>query len=367
MGRQPAGAPVVAALLEQYEYDGLETCAADGSCAAACPVAIDTGKLVKELRHREHGERSERVALGLSQRYASAERVARAGVRAGGLAARAFGDRRLAGLTQRIRRRAGADLMPAWSESMPQAAPATLPASSRAGAAAVYLPSCLNRIFGNPRGAPAGPTLPEALVAVSARAGMPLWIPDDVAGHCCGVPWSSKGYSAGHEHMAAKTSAALQRWSDGGRLPVVIDASSCTLGVLTEIELDGVEVLDSVAWVHDRLLDRLQIPRRRRDLVLHATCACSQLGLAGKLAKIAENLAEEVVVPAATGCCGMAGDRGWLHPELPASALRDVARELDGRRFDGCLSSNRTCEIALHQETGRRYGSFVLMLEELTR
>jgi len=63
----------------------------------------------------------------------------------------------------------------------------------------------------------------------------------------------------------------------------------------------------------------------------------------------------------------MAGDRGMLHPELPASALRDVADELAGAEFDACLSSNRTCEIALHHETGRRYGSFVLTLEELTR
>ena len=50
MARQPAGSPVLEALLEQYEYDAIQTCAADGSCAAACPVAIDTGKLVKEFR-----------------------------------------------------------------------------------------------------------------------------------------------------------------------------------------------------------------------------------------------------------------------------------------------------------------------------
>ncbi|MGI8507206.1 MAG: heterodisulfide reductase-related iron-sulfur binding cluster [Solirubrobacteraceae bacterium] len=147
----------------------------------------------------------------------------------------------------------------------------------------------------------------------------------------------------------------------------MIDASSCTLGVADEMELDGVEVLDSVAWVHDRLLDRLRVTHRLRNAAVHPTCACSQLGHADKLAAIAQRLAEEVVVPAATGCCGMAGDRGWLHPELPASALEDVARELDGRRFDRCVSSNRTCEIALHRETGYRYGSFVLMLEELTR
>jgi D-lactate dehydrogenase len=63
----------------------------------------------------------------------------------------------------------------------------------------------------------------------------------------------------------------------------------------------------------------------------------------------------------------MAGDRGWLHPELPAAALADTVRELEGRRFDACVSSNRTCEIALRQVTGRPYESFLLTLEELTR
>ena len=63
----------------------------------------------------------------------------------------------------------------------------------------------------------------------------------------------------------------------------------------------------------------------------------------------------------------MAGDRGWLHPELPAAALEEVSRELEGRQFDTCVSSNRTCEIALEQVTGRPYQSFVLALEELTR
>ena len=55
---------MLAALREQYGYDGLETCAADGSCAAACPVAIDTGALVKVLRQSTHGPRAERAARG---------------------------------------------------------------------------------------------------------------------------------------------------------------------------------------------------------------------------------------------------------------------------------------------------------------
>ena len=58
-----------------------------------------------------------------------------------------------------------------------------LPETAREGAAAVYMPACVNRIFGKARGADRdGLELPEAMVAVSARAGQPVWIPDDVAG-----------------------------------------------------------------------------------------------------------------------------------------------------------------------------------------
>jgi D-lactate dehydrogenase len=91
------------------------------------------------------------------------------------------------------------------------------------------------------------------------------------------------------------------------------------------------------------------------------------MGIATKLDAIARELADEVVVPVGTTCCGMAGDRGLLHPELPQSALREVAAELDGRHLDACMCSNRTCEIALQQVTGRPYASFVFLLEELTR
>ncbi len=229
------------------------------------------------------------------------------------------------------------------------------------------MPSCINRIFGNAREVPAQPALPQALVAISARAGLPLWIPDDVAGNCCGTPWISKGFERGHELMAERLRASLRRWSDDGRLPVVIDASSCTHGVTTEVGVEGVEVLDSIAWVHDRLLDRLELRRRLGAMAVHPTCASAHLGLSAKLMAVAGRMADEVVVPAGTTCCGMAGDRGWLHPELPASALEDVAHELDGRKLDACVSSNRTCEVALGQVTGRPYESFVLTLERLTR
>jgi D-lactate dehydrogenase len=377
MARQPAGSPVLAALLEQYEYDGIQTCAADGTCQPACPVAIDTGKLVKRFRGRERSKREEAVGLAFARKWGSVEKNARRALRSGAGASRVMGDAPLRGVTGVLRRAMGSELVAAWSKDMPDAAPPKLPETSRSGAAAVYLPACINRIFGNARGAPRRPTLPEALVEVSRRAGHPVWIPDDVVGNCCATPWSSKGYTRGNEFMARKVADSLWRWSDGGRLPVVIDASSCAQGLLQDVvlQLDDerreryaqLEVMDSIAWVHDRLLPELEINRRVGSAAVHPTCSAGHLGVAIKLEAIVGALADDVFIPPGAMCCGFAGDRGLLHPELPRSALRDEAAELEAHPCDSYVSSNRTCEVGLQQVTGKRFRSFVFLLEEATR
>ena len=172
-----------------------------------------------------------------------------------------LGDGAVAAVTGGLRRIGSEELVPRWRPPCRTPPRRACRDTERAGAAAVYMPACVNRIFGVSRRAPDGRlALPEALVEVSARAGLPVWIPPDVAGHCCAVPWSSKGYREGHAEMAARTTAAVQRWTEGGELPVVIDASSCSHG-LAEEGPEGVEVLDSVAWAHDRLLPRLDVRR----------------------------------------------------------------------------------------------------------
>jgi len=38
---------------QSYDYDGDATCAADGMCQVKCPVKINTGELIKQLRSDE--------------------------------------------------------------------------------------------------------------------------------------------------------------------------------------------------------------------------------------------------------------------------------------------------------------------------
>jgi D-lactate dehydrogenase len=347
IARQPNGSPVQEALLEELGYEALDTCAADGSCQLACPVGIDTGKLVKELRADRHTERAESLALATAKRWGAVESASRAGLRVGGPAAR--------------RTRKG--------RALPGAAHAKLPATTREGAAAVYVPSCTNRIFGG------GPI--DALVVVSARAGKPVWIPAGVAGSCCGLPWSSKGFGAAHRHKANELVEQLWEWSGEGALPIVVDAASCTgqivepgEGTLSEgnaEHLAALTILDAVAWAHDRLLPSLEVIRKLGAAAIHPTCATHRQGHALRLGALAAALADDVYAPPTATCCGFAGDRGISHPELTASATRAEAAELAGRHFDAYLSSNRTCEIGMSRATGKDYESVINALERATR
>jgi D-lactate dehydrogenase len=268
------------------------------------------------------------------------------------------------------------ELVPAWPRNMPPPAPARLPETSREGAAAVYMPACVNRIFGPPRADQNGLPLPEAIVTLSARAGQPVWIPGDVAGHCCSVPWASKGYTDGAKLMANRTVEALWGWSGEGELPVVIDASSCALGLASEVveslsdenreRHEKLEVLDSISWAK-RLLPELEIREKLGSVAVHPTCSTKHLGLEREFRRIAGEMASEVVQPHRATCCGMAGDRGLLHPELTASATAEEAAELRGTEHDAYLCSNRTCEIGLQGATGAPYESLLISLERISR
>jgi D-lactate dehydrogenase len=72
-----------------------------------------------------------------------------------------------------------------------------------------------------------------------------------------------------------------------------------------------------------------------------------------------------VTVPKYAGCCGMAGDRGFLFPELTASATAPEAMEVrQEKHHDGYYSSTKTCEMALSEAVKKNYESILYLVDE---
>ncbi|MEU7694930.1 FAD-binding oxidoreductase [Microbispora hainanensis] len=358
-------------LEEEYGYDAIDTCAVDGMCATACPVLINTGDLTKRLRAERHG-RTARAGWKSAAKHWDA--VTRAMDLAMDIAA-ASPARLAEGAGRAARAVVSPDAVPQWSRDLPRGGTPRRAAPHRE-ADAVYVPSCLNTMFAPADG---GPGVMAALLRLAERAGLRLHVPEGVGSLCCGTPWSSKGFGDGYEVMRRRVRDALLTATDGGRLPVVSDAASCTEGFerltaagsgpATGAASPAVRVLDAVTFVADHVLPRLPQPpedRRLASLALHPTCSSTRLGLDAAIAKIAGVVAKRVVVPDGWQCCAFAGDRGLLHPELTASATRAEAASVAEGGFAAHASVNRTCEIGMTRATGKTYHHLLELLDTIT-
>jgi D-lactate dehydrogenase len=150
-------------------------------------------------------------------------------------ATKVIGDGGVRNLLNLARKGISPELLPSWVESLPMPAASKLPRTRQDAATAIYFPACINRIFGGSKLSRHKESLPAAFVTVSERAGYPLFIPPDVVGNCCATVWHSKGYNAGNILMANRVVENMWRWSKQGSLPIVCDASSCTLGLKQEV------------------------------------------------------------------------------------------------------------------------------------
>jgi D-lactate dehydrogenase len=385
---QAAAAAGDTALLHElegdYEYDAVETCAVDGMCQTACPVDINTGDLTKRLRAEAVGPVASRGWRTAAGHWGATTRVASVAL----TMARRLPDPVVLVPNGLARRAGDEEVVPLWSPELPGGgrqrpegrAPWALESSGRPQdrREVVFFAACVGTLFGP---GDDGPGARGAFMSLCRRAGVVLVAPVDLPGLCCGTPWRSKGMLEGAKVMELRVAAALWDATRSGELDVVTDAASCTEGLVTTLahaaETDaryaGIRVLDAVAYVAAELLPELlpelaTTPRRLPRLALHPTCSSSQLGLDPALMAVARAVADEVYVPDSWGCCGFAGDRGLLHPELTASATQVQSAEIaQAGPFDAYASCNRTCELGMTRATGEQYQHVLELLEVATR
>lgn len=177
--------------------------------------------------------------------------------------------------------------------------------------------------------------------------------------------------------MADKVLPALWDATRQGELPVVSDAVSCTEGLRHMIGTGDepyrrLRVVDAVEFTATTLMPLLTVTAKADSVALHPTCSATRLGIDTHLYSVAAAVSGNVVVPDEWNCCGFAGDRGLLHPELTASATARQAAELTSNAeqsggHDAHVSCNRTCELGMTRATGHTYEHLIELVERATR
>jgi len=259
-------------------------------------------------------------------------------------------------------RKASGGRLPKWSPALArpihfvprQAAPS-------GGERIVYFPSCAARNMGPQRGHAGGEMLPVVAERLFQRAGFEVVYPAGLAGLCCGQPFESKGLVEAADLKSAELETALRDASERGRWPIVFDTSPCAYRMKKALA-GRLPVHDVVEFVHDVVLERVAIAPRPEMVAVHPVCSVRKMGGVDKLLAIAARCSPNVVTVDAVQCCGFAGDRGFVRPELNEHALRHLKAGLPADCTSG-YSSSRTCEIGLSEQAGFAYESILCLVE----
>lgn len=344
------------------KYDVVDTCAACQLCTIACPVDNSMGQLVRKLRTPYISTTEQKVLDFQAKHFGAVNQVISSGFDVLGVIHKITGD----GITQALMKtgRLISKEVPYWNPDFPKGGKLPKPSPAKVEQeTVVYFPACGGRTFGPTPKDPDNTTLPEVVVTLLERAGYNVITPQKTRDLCCGQMWESKGDFSNADTKRQQLIDTLIALSDGGKLPIIVDALSCTYRTITGNS--QVHVTDLVEFMHDTLLTKLTI-NKKANIALHLGCSARKMKLEPKMQAIADACSTQVTLPAGITCCGYAGEKGLYKPEINASALRNIKKLIPVAVNEGYYA-NRMCEVGLTQHSGISYRHLAYLLEECSR
>ncbi|MEG6585349.1 FAD-binding and (Fe-S)-binding domain-containing protein [Dendrosporobacter sp. 1207_IL3150] len=351
---------------EDYEYFGDETCATDGLCETTCPLSINTGSFTKQDRSTKISPKAKNIAKFMTENFAGVTTLAKLGMAGAHLAHSVLGTCTMDGLTTGARKISG-NKIPQWNKWLPRggSTPCPLAKKTKSELKVVYFPSCVTRTMGPAKDDVDQRQISEVMVSLLDKAGYEVIYPKEMDKLCCGMPFESKGYFEAADNMSAELEKALLECSNNGEYVVLCDTSPCVYRMKRVMD-KRLKILDTVEFIHDQLLNRLDLEKSDETIAVHVTCSATKMGLAEKFKAIAEACATKVIVPEKVRCCGFAGDKGFEVPELNESALEHLKEALPHDCKCG-YSNSRTCEIGLANTAGISYQSIAYLVDKCAK
>jgi D-lactate dehydrogenase len=356
---------LLARLKKDFQYHGDATCATDGLCATACPVDINTGLLIKELRFRHHGVIAEKAASAVANHMESTVIFVRMGLNLAAGIHWLLGTKTMTHITKFLHR-VSYRVIPLWNPFMPSGASRLNVTKSMATDRnqVVYFPSCINRAMGKSTEYGKEDDLITKTISLLKKAGFEVVIPENVNKLCCGMAFDSKGFKKQGSKKASELEEALLLATKKGIIPVYCDMSPCLLRMKETLD-KRLKLYDPVEFILTFFPSRLTFRQLPLKVAIHSTCSNTKMGLDQPMKELARMCAAEILIPEDVGCCGWAGDRGFTYPELNTAALKALKPQITRDVVAG-FSTSRTCEIGLSLHSGISYKSIIYLVDQAT-
>jgi D-lactate dehydrogenase len=368
--RSPEEEARLVEMTEAFDYMGNATCAADGMCQEKCPVKINTGELIKNLREREMSESANSLAMFAANNFGMVNAMVPPLLNTVNLAHSVLGPGVLE-KTSRLLNKVSGNLIPKWNRYMPTGAK-KLDTSECASSveevdvrnSVVYIPSCVTRMMGPAKGDNVDGSVHEKMISILKKANYNVIIPEGINSMCCGMMFDSRGNKPAANKKAFDLEDVLKDVSLNGRTPIICDTSPCTQTIKNKLrdKMLGFSIYEPVEFINHFLLHRLEFNKVKEDVTIHVPCSSKKMGIESNFKKLAGMCAENVH-ESGIPCCGMAGDRGMRYEELTKSSLQHL--EVPTGCNDG-YSTSRTCEMSLSRQSDVNFRGLLYLIDEAT-
>lgn len=353
-------------LVKQFAKLGDATCAGDGLCSTSCPMGINTGEMIHDLRQENlpKGGFGYKVGDFAATHLRAIKGVLRPALSVANVSGAVMGDKAVNAIGGALNKIG----MPLWTPSLPGAYYSYKHKiqQEQQPRKVVYFPSCINQTMGVSRekGVKDKPLI-DVMVQLCQKAGYEVIFPAGMKNLCCGMIWESKGMPDIADRKTQELEAALLVASEGGKYPVLCDQSPCLHRMRDHIK--SLKLHEPAEFIHDYLVPNLEFTPIDETIAVHVTCSLRRMGLADKIIALARMCSHNVVIPTEIGCCGFAGDKGFTLPELNKYALRKLRPQIEKSGATHGYSNSRTCEIGLTTNSGIPYKSIAYLVDSCSK
>ncbi len=348
-----------------FRQYGQDICATDGLCQLRCPLAVDTASYMRYLRHENLSDLAKNTAHRIGKNFSTVASIASKSLNTGRTVEGFVGHSGTAVIDSLANKTVGQHVPNLVDMKLRGGSPVPSNKTENSEQKIVYFPSCAVRTMGYDKDSGPGQTpLMDVTVKLLNRAGYEVIFPEKMKSLCCGKAFESKGLAEEADRKSDELSTALLKATENGRWPVLCDTSPCLARMKKQLD-KRLALYEPIEFAQKFLADKLNFIQLPKTVAVHPTCSTHTMGKAGNLVEVASMCAENIVLPEGINCCGFAGDKGFTHPEVNASALKTLPTQV-ASCTEG-YSTSRTCESGLTLHSGKPYFNLLYLLEESSR